>query len=197
VHPQFALPTEQVDPTRIPVSNERLVPANGAPVSAAGSRVSCPSSPDGGAQVAVRIRTDRGALGPTRSAKTALKTESFLTHTYTIGVDPQGDVVLPGRFKGTMDFGDGPVVGALDPFFVKYRSDGSFAYKRIFPLSIPPNQCLAPSVGGNVDRNGGVLLVGDMPMRGAVDLGGGLGSQSAGTCSPADGAKFFFSRYAP
>jgi hypothetical protein len=86
-----------------------------------------------------------------------------------VAVDSGGNVVVTGTFRGTVDFGGGPLTGAgfSDIFVAKYSaSDGSHIWSR---RSGGPASDLSRGVA--LDSGGNVVVTGGF--RGTVDFGGG------------------------
>lgn len=90
-----------------------------------------------------------------------------------IAVDPQGDVVIAGQFRGTADLGAGPVTaepcsGACEDVFAMKLAgtDGATVWSKHFPGADDDNLR-----GLTLTPDGGVVLAGDV--QGSVDFGGG------------------------
>ena len=85
-----------------------------------------------------------------------------------IAVNPAGAIVLAGGFRGTVDFGGGPVASnEQDAFFVVYGIDGRHQRDRTF--STAADQFAAPVAFG---PGGALTLAGTF--NGSIDLGSGL-----------------------
>jgi len=107
-----------------------------------------------------------------------------------IAVDASGNVIVAGRFTGTLDFGGGALTSsaAIDIFVAKLSGvDGSHLWSKVF---LGSNTLDAPGVA--VDAAGNVLVSGGF--HGTTDLGGGplIGGGSVaifvGKLSGADGS---------
>jgi len=95
--------------------------------------------------------------------------DSFRDEAYDIAVGPQGDVVIVGEFRGTVDFGGGPLTsqGSTDIFVVKLRgNDGAFIWATRFGASDADR-------GGEVEihANGEIVVSGIIGSN--VDFGAG------------------------
>jgi hypothetical protein len=102
-----------------------------------------------------------------------------------IAVDPADDVLLTGFFRGTVDFGGGPLnsAGAWEIFMVKYDAAGSHVWSHCFG-----NTQYDCGYGIAVDPFGNLLVTGFF--RQTVDFGGGP-LVSAGS------EDIFLAKYAP
>lgn len=91
-------------------------------------------------------------------------------------VDPVDDVLVTGYFHGTVDFGDGPLVGAGndDIFLVKFDPDGDALWTRRF--GDEKNQYSSRMA---LDASGNVLVAGHFD--GTVDFGTGPLTSDAST----------------
>ncbi len=97
--------------------------------------------------------------------------DSFADEAEDVAVGPQGDVVIVGEFRGTVDFGGGPLTsqGNTDIFVVKLKAnDGSYMWGKRFgggdadvarDVEIDSNGEIVVSgvIGSNVDFGGGPL----------------------------------------
>lgn len=85
-----------------------------------------------------------------------------------VAVDRAGNIVIVGRFKGSVDFGGGPLVsaGSDDIFIASYTADGVHRWSSRFG---DDRQDLAQDVA--MDDDGNVTVVGTFD--GSVDFGGG------------------------
>jgi hypothetical protein len=85
-----------------------------------------------------------------------------------IAVDPWGNVIVTGRFDGTVDFGGGPLVtrGLRDVFLAKYDANGVHQWSHRFG-GFRVDQGLAVAV----DDSGNVVVAGEF--REVADFGGG------------------------
>ncbi|AKT39292.1 uncharacterized protein CMC5_034400 [Chondromyces crocatus] len=94
-----------------------------------------------------------------------------------IAVDAQGDVVLVGRFKGTIDFGGGPLSasGNSDIFVAKLDRHGEHVWSKRFD----DDNTTATGVRVAVSPAGHVFVAGSFS--GLTDLGGGVISSAGGT----------------
>lgn len=105
--------------------------------------------------------------------------DSFADYAKDVAVDSQGDVVVVGEFRGTIDFGGGPLTsqGSSDIFVLKLKgSDGSFLWAQRFggldsdaglhvECTGQNDIVVSGSMGSNVDFGSGAL-----PNLGARDL---------------------------
>lgn len=95
-----------------------------------------------------------------------------------MAVDEEGDVVLAGTFKGTLDLGLGPLASAspdvADIFVVKLSASGKPLWVRKFGAG---SEALVGGVA--VDADGDVLLSGGFA--GTIDFGGGPLESAGGT----------------
>src|SRR5438067_1860242 len=86
-----------------------------------------------------------------------------------VAVDGNGNVLVTGKFSGTVDFGTGPLTsaGADDVFLAKYTAAGDHVWSRRF------GSALATHAGNGVacDGSGNVLVTGSFES--SIDLGGG------------------------
>jgi len=86
-----------------------------------------------------------------------------------VAVDGSGNVLVTGKFGGTIDFGTGPLNsnGATSIFLAKYSSSGNALWARAFGGGVN-------DVGNGVavDSGGNVVLIGTAA--GTVNFGGGL-----------------------
>jgi hypothetical protein len=85
-----------------------------------------------------------------------------------VAVDPWGDVIIVGGFRGVVDFGGGVLIskGLDDIFVVKFSPEGRYLGSRRFG---DENGQLACSVA--VDASGNIIIAGSFS--GTVDFGGG------------------------
>ncbi|MDH4338376.1 MAG: SBBP repeat-containing protein [Candidatus Krumholzibacteria bacterium] len=86
----------------------------------------------------------------------------------SVATDASGNVFMTGIFRGTVDFGGGPLVSAgdYDIVIARYGPTGTHRWSRRFGSNGPDNgRSLATTASGNV------LLTGDFG--GTVDFGGG------------------------
>ena len=97
---------------------------------------------------------------------------------YTIGVDGSGNVLIVGRFVGTVDFGGGPLTSessTLDIYVAKYSgTNGSHLWSKRFGSTGTDY-----ANGVAVESNGNVIVTGFF--EGTVDFGGGTPLVSAGS----------------
>ncbi|MFQ5510416.1 MAG: FlgD immunoglobulin-like domain containing protein, partial [Candidatus Krumholzibacteriia bacterium] len=87
---------------------------------------------------------------------------------FAVAVDASGNVIVTGYFRGTVDFGGGPLVGAgtSDIVVAKYDASGVHQWSQGFgSTSIDTGYRVA------VDASGNVIVTGIF--QGAVDFGGG------------------------
>ena len=86
----------------------------------------------------------------------------------SIVVDAAGDLVTVGFFKGSIDFGGGPLVsaGGNDVYLAKLTSSGAHVWSKNFGDALNQN---ASSV--TTDASGNIFLIGNF--LGSIDLGGG------------------------
>ncbi len=86
---------------------------------------------------------------------------------YVVRTDSAGNVVLAGSFKGTVDFGGGPLVSAgVDAFVLKLDPNGNHLWSRHFAGTEP----ILPSTFA-IGKNGNIILSGTFS--GIVDFGNG------------------------
>ena len=83
--------------------------------------------------------------------------------------DALGNVIVTGFFRGTVDFGGGPLteVGGFDIFVAKFDADGNHVWSKRFgdgSTQLP--------WGATVDGAGSVIVTGEFD--GTVDFGGGV-----------------------
>ncbi|TMB49197.1 MAG: PKD domain-containing protein, partial [Deltaproteobacteria bacterium] len=85
-----------------------------------------------------------------------------------VAVDGNGNVLVTGKFSGTVDFGTGPITsaGATDIFLAKYSAAGDPVWSRAFGGGMND-----AGNGVAVDRGGNVVLIGTAG--GGSDFGGG------------------------
>jgi uncharacterized protein (AIM24 family) len=85
-----------------------------------------------------------------------------------VAIDPDGNILITGRFAGTVDFGGGPLVsaGSRDVFVVKLDPAGNHIWSKRFGDS-------RDQFGRGVatDANGNIFIAGSV--WGSVDFGGG------------------------
>ena len=87
-----------------------------------------------------------------------------------VAIDVSGNIILAGRYRGTMDFGGGPLPTAgwdYDIFLVKFDTDGNHIWSKAFGSA---SRDQAWSVA--VDASGNVVVSGYF--EGTVDFGGGV-----------------------
>lgn len=101
--------------------------------------------------------------------------DAFEQRVTGIALDPDGHILVTGRFRGSIDFGGGPLVSAGydDVFLAKLTADGDHVWSRRFG---------GPDIDYGVhlasDSDGNVVLLAQAD--GAVDFGGGpLGAKFA------------------
>jgi hypothetical protein len=87
----------------------------------------------------------------------------------SVAADALGNVIVTGFFRGTVDFGGGPLteVGGFDIFVAKFDADGNHVWSKRFGDGSPQ---LSWSV--TVDGPGDVIIAGQF--EGTVDFGGGV-----------------------
>ena len=92
-----------------------------------------------------------------------------------VAVDSQGNVLLTGMFRGTVDFGGGSLTsaGGLDAYIAKFDAQGSHLWSKSFGDA--NNQY---GQGIAVDSGDNVWLIGSF--YGTIDLGGGLLASAGG-----------------
>jgi hypothetical protein len=85
-----------------------------------------------------------------------------------VGVDSDGNIIVTGRFHGTVDFGGGTRMsaGSSDGFVASYAADSTHRWARTFGNSDSDS---ASDVG--VDSDGNITVTGRF--HGTVDFGGG------------------------
>lgn len=86
-----------------------------------------------------------------------------------LAIAPNGDVVVVGAFRGTIDFGDGPhaSAGNSEAFVLRLDAGGTFVWARVFGGA---EADFTNSVA--IDASGEVVVTGYFG--GSVDLGGGV-----------------------
>jgi uncharacterized protein (AIM24 family) len=92
-----------------------------------------------------------------------------------VAVDSNGNILVTGRFAGTVDFGGGALTsaGAYDVFLAKYSGSGSHVWsKRFGGTMVDTGNSVA------VDGSGNAVITGNFV--GTVDFGGGALSSSGG-----------------
>ena len=91
---------------------------------------------------------------------------------HDVAVAPDGDVIVAGAFRGTVDFGNGPITAAIleDAFVARYAPDGVLRWVSHIGSSVHPSDNVR-ATGVAVDGNGNVLLTG--LFEGTVDAGTG------------------------
>jgi hypothetical protein len=89
---------------------------------------------------------------------------------YGVAVDGGGSIVVTGYFKGTVDFGGGPLsstYGGSDTFIAKYSGDGGHLWSKKFRNN---SEDIGYSVA--IDFRGDVVVTGSF--MGKIDLGNGV-----------------------
>jgi hypothetical protein len=133
----------------------------------------------GAAFVVVRLASD-GALAWTHEVTT-----TGTWHDATLDVGVAGEVVLGGRFDGSVDFGAGPVQaeGPVEFFLARLSADGSLLWSRRFRDAVDsstqcgPYGCIVADL--RLDPAGRSVLTGSFA--GSLDFGSGpLQSQGKG-----------------
>jgi hypothetical protein len=97
-------------------------------------------------------------------------------HVTDVAIDEQGNVVVVGRFRDTVDFGDGPVssiAGKHDAYVARYDSGGGFSWVNVIGNGAHDQYAEAVAV----DSRGNVAVAGRS--KETVDFGGG-GSDGIG-----------------
>jgi len=92
----------------------------------------------------------------------------------SVAVDDVGNVIVTGRFSGTIDFGGAPFAGGDDIFVVKLDSAGNHVWSKGFGDANTQN-----GNGVAVDPNGNVIIAGEFS--GTADFGGGPLVSAGGT----------------
>jgi PKD repeat protein len=105
-----------------------------------------------------------------------------------LAVDPRGNVIVTGYFRGTVDFGTGPLTsaGGYDEFLAKYSPEGAPLWARSFGSS---GASALPTEGGlsvATDAGGNVVVTG--LFEDTVDFG-------TGPLTSAGGTDIFVARY--
>jgi PKD repeat protein len=105
-----------------------------------------------------------------------------------IAIDAVGNVLVAGNFRGTVDFGRGPLTsaGGYDIFVAKYAADGTPLWSQRFGSSLSSAVVTESGLGVAVDGSGDVMLTGMFD--GTVDFGGG-------PLASAGGSDVFVARY--
>jgi hypothetical protein len=87
---------------------------------------------------------------------------------YGVAPDASGNVIVAGRFYGTVDFGGGPLTsaGQTDVFVAKFSPDGNHAWSKRFGDTSEQH-----ANGAAVDASGNVILTGYL--YDGADFGGG------------------------
>ncbi len=90
-----------------------------------------------------------------------------------IAVDAAGDVLVTGYFRGTVDFGGGPLASpdGFDVFLVKYTAAGTHLWSKRFGSPIVGALVTESGSGVAVDAGGNVFVTG--MFEGTADFGGG------------------------
>jgi len=127
---------------------------------------------------------------------------AFGTAGYRIAADAMGNVLIAGRFQGTVDFGGGPLTsaGEGDAFIAKFDASGNHLWSRrfggigqdgAFGLSLEAasgNVFLAGSSDGEIDFGGGALTGASAGFLAKLDSGGShIWSASLGDSTAAVG----------
>ena len=88
--------------------------------------------------------------------------------TYGVATDHAGNVVVVGKFSGTLDFGGGPVsaAGGSDAFIVKYTAQGGFLWAKRLGDIVDDS-----ATGVAVDSQDNIIVTGYFAF--SVDFGGG------------------------
>jgi hypothetical protein len=109
---------------------------------------------------------------------------------YGVGVaaGASGNVIAGGKFVGTMDFGDGPLVcqGSQAVFVVDHDTSGGHPWSRAFGGASSDASTAASGVA--VDTFGNLLVAGSFS--GSINFGGGPLASSSGSTSDVFLAKF-------
>jgi PKD repeat protein len=90
-----------------------------------------------------------------------------------VAVDADGNVVVAGHFRGTADFGGGPVSSpdGFDVFLARYAPDGAHLWSRRFGGAVASAIASESGTGVAVDTAGNVFLTGFF--EGTANPGGG------------------------
>lgn len=95
-----------------------------------------------------------------------------------VAIDPSGQVVVVGRFQGTVDFGGGPLTsaGGDDIFVARYLSNGAFVWaKRFGDAADQRANAVAVDAAGNTFVVGGFDGALDFGKNALTSAGGGDG----------------------
>ena len=86
----------------------------------------------------------------------------------SVAVSTAGEIALVGMFDGTIDLGDGQLVGAggKDAFLGRFSASGAHLWSKRFGGGGDQSPC-----GVTIDGSGSVVVLGDFD--GTIDLGGG------------------------
>ncbi len=93
-----------------------------------------------------------------------------------VEVDSTGNLIVAGRFMGTVNFGGGPLtsIGSSSLFVAKYTTEGTYQWSKAYGGA--SSDVIVQSIA--IDSSGNVVVVGYFT--GAVNFGGGVLTSAGG-----------------